>query len=154
VDERAPHLELTVTLPSETGSVPVVRRLAGQTLRALGVTDDDIEDVQLAITEACANVVKHAADTDTYEVKVNLGTERCAITVIDRGSGFDATLLTGEAHHEAEAGRGVRLMRALVDSLDFEFQPLDGSVVHMVKALHYDESNPLHSHRTPDARGA
>jgi serine/threonine-protein kinase RsbW len=145
---QAPRLELKVTLPSESGSVPVVRRLSGQTLRALGVTGDDIEDVQLAITEACGNVVRHAGDTDTYEVKVDLGPEQCAITVIDRGAGFDSTTITGDLEHEAEAGRGVRLMRALVDSVAFEHRPLKGTVVHMIKALRYDEAHPLRHERT------
>ncbi len=142
--ERAPHMELSVTLPSETSSVPVVRRLAGQTLRALGVTADDIEDVRLAITEACANVVNHASHTDTYVVQVKLGPEQCAIAVLDRGTGFDSTLVTDETQHDAETGRGLRLMRAMVDSVAFEHQPLAGTVVHLVKVLRYDGNHPLH----------
>jgi len=141
-----PNLAVSLSLPREGGSVPVVRRLAAQALRAFGVTSDDIDDVQLAISEACANVIDHAADTDTYEVKVELAANRCAITVVDQGGGFDATLVPGVAEISAEAGRGVALMRAVVDNLDFRSEPLAGAVVHMVKNLHYDPTHPLRPH--------
>ena len=90
IDGPAPHLDLSVILPNESASVPVVRRLAAQALRAFGVDSEDIDDVQLAITEACANVIDHSTDTDTYEVRFELAADRCAISVLDQGGGFDA----------------------------------------------------------------
>ena len=146
-----PNLDLSLSLPREGGSVPVVRRLAAQALRAFGVTSDDIDDVQLAISEACANVIDHAADTDTYEVKVELAANRCAITVVDQGGGFDATLVPGVAEISAEAGRGVALMRAMVDNLAFRSEPRAGAVVHMVKTLSYDATHPLRRHPSPES---
>jgi serine/threonine-protein kinase RsbW len=139
----APHLDLSLSLPRESGSVPVVRRLAAQALRAFGVADDDIDDVQLAISEACANVVEHATDADTYEVKVELAADRCAITVVDHGRGFDATTITGPPPPDAESGRGLLLMRALVDNIAFQSQPQAGAVVHMVKTLRFEADHPL-----------
>ncbi|WP_460822342.1 ATP-binding protein [Nocardioides ungokensis] len=138
-----PRLDLSVNLPRETVSVPVVRRLAAQALRAFGVADDDIDDVQLAISEACANVIDHAADTDSYEVQVELAADRCAITVVDHGGGFDDSAALDEAHPTAESGRGLILMQALVDNLAFTNEPQAGTVVHMVKMLAYDASHPL-----------
>ncbi len=142
--EAPPRLELAVSLPRESHSVPVVRRLSAQALHAFGVTADDIDDVELAITEACANVVEHATDSDTYEVNVELAADRCAITVIDRGYGFDAASIGSQDDDDAEGGRGLTLMRALVDNLDFTSEPMVGAVVHMVKALRYDRTHPLH----------
>jgi serine/threonine-protein kinase RsbW len=150
-DGPAPHLDLSLNLPRESGSVPVVRRLAAQALRAFGVTDDDIHDVELAISEACGNVIDHAADTDTYEVKVELAADRCAITVVDQGGGFDATAVPERAEQSAETGRGLALMRALVDNVAFQSEPQAGAVVHMVKGLRYDTSHPLWRHSEPSA---
>jgi serine/threonine-protein kinase RsbW len=138
-----PHLDLSVSLPRESVSVPVVRRLATQALRAFGVDDEDVDDVQVAITEACANVIDHAAATDTYDVKIELAADRCAITVVDQGVGFDATSVPRQAADDAEVGRGLTLMRALVDNLAFRNEPQAGAVVHMVKTLHYDASHPM-----------
>ncbi|QNN55027.1 ATP-binding protein [Nocardioides mesophilus] len=140
----APHLDLSVSLPRESVSVPVVRRLAAQALRAFGVDEENVDDVQLAITEACGNVIDHAGETDTYEVKIELAADRCAITVIDQGAGFDATAVPEQAAVDAEMGRGLTLMRALVDNVAFHNEPQAGAVVHMVKQLTYDSDHPLH----------
>jgi serine/threonine-protein kinase RsbW len=142
--ERVPHLDLSVALPRESVSVPVVRRLAAQALRAFGVHESDVDDVQLAITEACANVIDHAGATDTYDVKIELAADRCAITVIDQGGGFDAADVPAEVDNDAEMGRGLALMRALVDNVAFRNEPQAGAVVHMVKALAYEPDHPLH----------
>jgi serine/threonine-protein kinase RsbW len=122
----------------------VVRRLAAQALRAFGVVETDVDDVQLAITEACANVIDHAADTDTYDVKVELAADRCAITVLDQGGGFDAAAVPERPEDDSDVGRGLLLMRALVDNIAFTNEPQAGAVVHMVKALRYDRNHPLH----------
>jgi serine/threonine-protein kinase RsbW len=143
VEGPAPRLDLSVSLPSESGSVPVIRRLAAQALRAFGVHDEDIHDVQLAITEACANVIDHATESDSYEVRCELAADRCAITVLDRGEGFDASAVPDELDVTAEDGRGLSLMRALVDTIAFSSEPQDGAVVHMVKTLRYDAEHPL-----------
>ncbi len=141
--ETVPHLDLSVALPRESVSVPVVRRLAAQALRAFGVLDEDIDDVQLAITEACANVIDHAGATDTYDVKIELSADRCALTVVDQGGGFDVDEVPARAEDDAEMGRGVALMRALVDNVAFRNEPQAGAVVHMVKGLRYVEDHPL-----------
>ena len=157
-DGPVPRLNLSLTLPRESGSVPVVRRLAVQALTAFGVTREDVEDVELAITEACANVIDHAADTDTYEVQVELASDECAITVVDRGTGFDATEIDENAPDHSETGRGLALMRALVDNVAFRSEPRAGAVVHMVKTLRYDPDHPLwrrppRAGSAPDAEG-
>jgi serine/threonine-protein kinase RsbW len=142
-DRRAPQLDLSVNLPRETASVPIVRRLAAQALRAFGVVKQDVDDVQLAISEACANVIHHATDVDTYEVQFELAADRCAITVIDRGGGFDADAVPPQTSDTAEGGRGLALMRSLVDKIDFRSEPQAGAVVHMVKTLRFDKSHPF-----------
>jgi serine/threonine-protein kinase RsbW len=143
VEGPAPRLDLSVSLPSESASVPVVRRLAAQALRAFGVHDDDIDDVQLAISEACGNVIDHATESDSYEVRCELAMDRCAITVLDQGGGFDAAAVPGDLDVTAEDGRGLALMRALVDTIAFSSEPQDGAIVHMVKTLRYDAEHPL-----------
>ena len=141
--DPSPRLEMTVSLPRQSHSVPVIRRLAAQILRAFGVAADSIHDVELAISEACANVIQHAVDSEGYEVSIELAADRCAITVLDRGEGFDATTVSDQDDDDAESGRGLTLMRALVDNLNFVSEPKIGAVVHMVKRLDYDQSHPF-----------
>jgi hypothetical protein len=44
---------------------------------------------------------------------------------------------------DAESGRGLMLMRALVDNVAFRSEPRAGAVVHMVKTLRFDRAHPL-----------
>lgn len=141
--DPSPRLEMTVSLPRQSHSVPVIRRLSAQILRAFGVAADSIHDVELAISEACANVIQHAVDSEGYEVSIELAADRCALTVIDRGEGFDASSVGEQGDGDAESGRGLSLMRALVDNLNFVSEPKIGAVVHMVKRLDYDSSHPF-----------
>ena len=141
--EPSPRLEMTVSLPRQSHSVPVIRRLSAQILRAFGVAADSIHDVELAISEACANVIQHAVDSEGYEVSIELAADRCAITVLDRGEGFDASVVSDQEDDDAESGRGLTLMRALVDNLNFVSEPKIGAVVHMVKQLDYDDNHPF-----------
>ena len=63
--------------------------------------------------------------------------------MLDRGDGFDATSVKDQKDDDAESGRGLSLMRALVDNLNFVSEPKVGAVVHMVKRLDYDHSHPF-----------
>lgn len=141
--DPSPRLEMTVSLPRQSHSVPVIRRLSAQILRAFGVAADSIHDVELAISEACANVIQHAVDSEGYEVSIELAADRCAITVLDRGEGFNAEGVRDQDDVDAESGRGLQLMRALVDNLNFVSEPKIGAVVHMVKQLDYDSNHPF-----------
>ena len=72
---------------------------------------------------------------------MEVAADRCSITVLDHGRGFDGTSEHGR--DEDETGRGLRLMQALVDRLAFRNEPQAGTVVHMVKNLEYDSEHPL-----------
>jgi serine/threonine-protein kinase RsbW len=72
----------------------------------------------LALTEACANVVQHAGEHDDYQVDVAIDDQICRITVLDNGQGFDPEA-TPTPISPLDGGRGLMLMRALVDTLHF-----------------------------------
>jgi len=114
------NVHFSVRLPTDAQSVPLVRGLLRQALQFLGVPETGIAELVLALTEACANVVQHAADAEEYQVDVDIDDEICRISVVDDGEGFDPAL-TAIAQEKApvDAGRGLLLMRALVDRLDF-----------------------------------
>jgi serine/threonine-protein kinase RsbW len=126
-----------LSLPRDEASVPVVRRLCKSALDDLGVHETCVSDIELAVTEACTNVLKHAHGTpDIYDVNVEFNDHDCSIRVIDSGAGFDASK---EGREEAlvgdESGRGIHLIRALVDNVQFTSRPEDGTVVHLEKRL-------------------
>ena len=138
------QISLTLNLPRDELSVPVARRIVDASMRTVGVSDGCVDDVSLALTEACTNVLKHSGPGDEYEVSVRLTDDVCSIEVTDVGRGFDFdTLQSGDASTEAERGRGVALMKLLVDRVHFQSKPEAGSVVHMEKQLEYVDGSLL-----------
>lgn len=107
-------------------------------MQMLGVDDDCVAQIELAVTEACTNVLRHVEGTDAeYEVSVAVNEKQCDIRLVDAaGQIFDhESAGRSEAHPESESGRGIFLMRAMVDELNFVSEPETGSVVHLVKKL-------------------
>jgi serine/threonine-protein kinase RsbW len=138
------EISLALNLPRDELSVPVARRIVDASMRTVGVRGTCVDDVTLAMTEACTNVLKHSGPGDEYEVSLRLEDDICSIEVTDVGRGFDFdTLGSGDTDTEEERGRGVQLMKLLVDSVQFESKPEAGSVVHMEKQLEYLDGSLL-----------
>ena len=112
------NVAFSVRLPTDAESVPLVRGLLRQALQFLGVDEAGIEEIVLALTEACANVVRHAGEHEEYQVDIAIDDQACRISVLDDGNGFDVAA-TEAAPSPLEGGRGLILMRALVDRLAF-----------------------------------
>ena len=138
------ELKLTLALPRDEYSVPVARRVLARSLEVIGVQETVVADIELALTEACTNVLDHAADTDEYEVSAGIDGTVCVIEVIDRGGGFDSAAKgLADADPSAEDGRGIQLMRALVDKVTFDSRPQVGTVVHLEKQLTWNDGSVL-----------
>jgi serine/threonine-protein kinase RsbW len=146
------EIRFTLQLPRDAMSVPVVRRVLAATMTTLGVEREYVHDIGIALTEACTNVLDHAAGDDEYEVIAGLDDNVCVIQVVDRGRGFDGEHLGhAEADPNAEEGRGIQLMRALVDRVHFRSRPESGTVVHLEKTLAFRDGSAIRqlSERTP-----
>lgn len=138
------EIVLTLALPRDAMSVPVARRIVDVSLRSVGVVTACASDVAVALSEACTNVLKHSGPGDEYEVRFELANDVCTIKVVDVGTGFDPSDLSASgAPPDAERGRGVQLIRAMVDRLSFSSRPCEGSVVSMEKTLEYADGSLL-----------
>jgi serine/threonine-protein kinase RsbW len=114
------EIEFTVRLPVDSHSVPFVRGLCRKALEHLKVDTSTVEEITLALTEACANVVQHSGDGSDYEVAVRIDDGACRISVWDEGAGSDVPDLSQPVDPTGDGGAGLVLMRALVDELAFE----------------------------------
>ena len=138
------EIKLTLALPRDALSVPVVRRILKSAMDVLGVDDDVTADVEVALTEAATNVLKHAGEGDSYEVSAGIDGKMVVIEIVDRGTGFDASDLGHTvAAAGAEEGRGIQLMRELVDQVTFERHEAHGTVVHLEKRLEWDKDSVI-----------
>jgi serine/threonine-protein kinase RsbW len=138
------EIAFKLSLPRDEISVPVVRHISRDALLKLGVQPDCVSDIELAVTEACTNVLHHADNTDDiYEVSFEVNERRAEIRVVDTGRGFEEGDIA-LSEDSAESGRGIFLMKALVDDLKFVSEPEKGTVVHLVKHLVVEEGSLLH----------
>lgn len=93
------------------------------------LADDRIDDLKLAVSEACTNAIDAHAHNDTDDrvvVRWKEGDDRLEIAVNDSGPGFDPTSLpehppvTDPERLNFERGLGIPLIRSLVDQVDFK----------------------------------
>jgi serine/threonine-protein kinase RsbW len=142
-------LRLVLRLPRDPVTVPVTRRTVDCALDAIGVSDECRDDVMLALTEVCSNVVRHAEESDDYTVTVTATANRCTIDVCDSGTGLSPDVTTIERPNPsplsatnqpfqpgstAEHGRGLSIVRAVMDVVQVVAGP-SGVAIHMVKQL-------------------
>ena len=129
-------MSVRLSLPRDADSIPAVRRLLRCALAVLHVDRQSGADLEIALTEACANVVKHASGADEFEVRLDVGQDRCAIDVLDNGAGFDPVSVTGRpAAADSERGRGLYLIRALGENVRMHSAPRTGSLIHFEKSF-------------------
>lgn len=135
-----PHELVRLEIPALPAFVGVARTVVAAVATSVrGIDDDRLEDLRIAVSEACTNAVE-AHQAVGMEQRVVL---RCLIDptnlevrVEDSGSGFDPASVPTRppvidpAHPGPERGWGLLLIRALVD--DVRFVPSDeGTAVHL-----------------------
>jgi serine/threonine-protein kinase RsbW len=142
------ELSLALTLPRDEQTVSVARHIVRNAMEQVGVEATCIYDFELALSEACTNVLLHSGPGDQYVVRLNLEDPLGVIRVIDVGHGFDsAGLLAEDPMLEAERGRGLGLMHALVDRVDFTSRAEVGTIVTLEKALTFNNGAVLAGRR-------
>jgi anti-sigma regulatory factor (Ser/Thr protein kinase) len=113
--------------------VSVIRHVLGAFAEAMRLPDDLVEDLRLAVTEACTNVVRHAYPQDVrgpVEVSIRPEDESVSVVVADRGRGI------GTSSDTTGPGLGLPLIAAIADEVELQPVPGGGSRVAMTFARH------------------
>ena len=147
------EIKMVLYLPRDAVSVPVGRQVLDSCLETLGVTPDTRADIALALSEACANVIRHAGPGEDYEVQVSAKHCRCAIEVVNSGSRNSEPARDGREPGEeqpdglapaddlvpalAEHGRGLKIIDAVTDNLQLTDNRSHGTTVHFEKTLEW-----------------
>src|SRR5262249_31175352 len=120
---------LSLRLSADPSSVPVARRSVCRAIRAVGVEESVLERVQLAVTEACANVVIHAyrdhPEPGELGIEVVLGPDNVCVRVRDKGRGVTPRL------DSPGLGLGLPLIGALASKVDIRACQRSGTEVAM-----------------------
>jgi serine/threonine-protein kinase RsbW len=169
--KSVPDVKFCLVFRCEAVSVPVMRRVLGDTLRGLGVDEESVYDIALAATEACTNVLMHGGRrVRGYTVVTSVGAVRCQVEVAGEGAGAvlqetgpvetgmrpagtavpaaaDGALGQTGIAQLAESGRGLAVMRACVDTVRMDSSPERGTVVTMSKHIRWSRDAPLRQFR-------
>jgi anti-sigma regulatory factor (Ser/Thr protein kinase) len=125
--------DVKLTLPARPENVAVIRHVLGAFAEALLLSDGLVEDLRLAVTEACTNVVRHAyaaGGPGPVEVTIRPDDDVVTVVVADRGRGI------GASSDIAGPGLGLPLIAAIADEVELQPRPGGGSRVAMTFARH------------------
>ena len=126
-----------LTIPAKAEYIVLGRLALSSLARLQPLTDEELSDLKLALTEACTNSVKHAyADRPgVVEIVYELHADRVAIEVADDGVGFRPEPDDDESDELDEGGLGLAIIRALSDELEIGERNGGGSRIRFVKLL-------------------
>ncbi|URN01660.1 ATP-binding protein [Actinomadura madurae] len=80
-------MRFSLALPRDARSIPVVRRVVGDALRGLGVSEGCVDDLLVAVSEACTNVVQHVRTAGDYRVTGHVDAGMGQFKIMDGGRG-------------------------------------------------------------------
>jgi serine/threonine-protein kinase RsbW len=135
-------IQVDVVVPTQTKYLDLIGSLGEHVAKALDNFTGDREalayQLNLVLTEATVNVIKHACVDDPkhcVRVTILLEEEELNIKVYDYGQGFDLEAVPlPDFDHPGESGMGLFLIRSLMDSVTYTRQG-DYNVLEITKYL-------------------
>jgi len=131
-----------VMLPAQPRYVGLARALLRATALHMGFTEAQAAEMSVAMSEAYTNVIVHA-NTPWVTLRYAAEAQAMTIEVEDDGEGFDIAILDQPYRPDAEVGRGMHLIRSLMDTVECQSSPM-GTLVRMIlrKAARAREGRP------------
>ncbi len=117
---------VNLSLPCRPEYVSVARLTASFVANQMGFDIEAIEDIKLAVGEACNNAVLHSGNSSTYQLELKNMESSLIIEVKDSGRGFDKEAYKApELGQLQENGLGLFIIKSLMD--DVEIQTFEGN---------------------------
>jgi serine/threonine-protein kinase RsbW len=131
--------ENQISIPSSLDYLKDVDYFVEAKLKKCGLTESDLADVAISVTEAVTNAVIHGNKNDLQKrVTITLEIREPDITVWvkDQGNGFDPNSVPSPVENDnvlKKVGRGIFILKSLMDEVDFTIEPGEGTVVKFTK---------------------
>ncbi|MHB8881961.1 MAG: ATP-binding protein [Thermodesulfovibrionales bacterium] len=137
---------VSVTVPSHPKYLCVIRDITARMADISGMDGETVDQVKLAVDEACANVIKHAYrgdTTKTFSVKFRVKEEQFEVVIEDSGPKADPSCLRGRDLDDIRpGGLGVHFIKRVFDSFAFDKRKKKGNRLRLIKRL--DRGNDHH----------
>ena len=130
-----------ISIPSSLDYIATVDEFLEDWLRAKDIPEDIIADLAIAVTELVNNAIKHGNRKDVTKkvtVILNYSDGEARASVTDQGPGFNPDNIPSPVAEEnllKEIGRGIFIVRSLMDDVRFTFPPEGGTTVTVVKRI-------------------
>ena len=131
--------EIVLSIPSEDRYVYLLDLVVSYVAKEMEFDEETTEQVNLAVIEAGTNAIRHGNGNDpekTALFRFCLEEDKLTVSVKDCGSGFDPEEVGDPLSPEnfmKPCGRGIFLMRALMDEVEYNVDKSDGTEVRLVK---------------------
>jgi serine/threonine-protein kinase RsbW len=126
-----------LSIPSELRLLPLARRFVESVCQAGGLDQAATNAIVLAVNEATGNVIRHAhrdQPTTPLHIECRLLADGIEVSIIDQGPAFDLNAVPHLDPGEVRVGgRGVFLMRQLMDELSTQPGSQGGNILRMIK---------------------
>jgi serine/threonine-protein kinase RsbW len=130
---------LVITIPSHPKFLSVTRAVTGRLAQLYELAEETVEEIKLAVDEACANVIKHAYKGDTSKkIMLKFQVTRGAFTVIIEDSGI--TVRTGQVKGRnlddiRPGGLGVHFIKKVFDTFEFDKRKGKGNRLTLIRHM-------------------
>ncbi|MCH7678216.1 ATP-binding protein [candidate division KSB1 bacterium] len=133
--------EYQLKIPSQSDNLSIIRDVVSKVARRIGFNTDEASKIELAVDEACTNVIKHAYANNSnqmIEVSIKVDRKKLIIIVADKGKGFNPDEIKLPDLNESikegrKGGLGLCLIKTLMDKVEFEIKPGLKNKVKMIK---------------------
>jgi len=123
-------------IPSKAEWVAVARLAVAAVANRLRFSIEEIEDVKLAVAEACTNCIQHAVGSDQIEITCEIEANGLTVRVRDHGHGTRPDTIGSRRIAEPRVGGlGVFLIRSLMDTVEYDVHPDSGTNLVMTKKV-------------------
>jgi putative Holliday junction resolvase len=132
---------LDVSIPASIEYLPLVDTVCQAFCGWAGVDRESTDEIAMAVVEGATNAVVHGSKCQrSKKVRVVFRRTRSeiSVSVIDRGEGFDPSKIpdpTDQSNLLKESGRGIFIMKQVMDTVDFEEAEGGGTLVRMTKKI-------------------
>lgn len=133
--------KISLELPAKCDYVKIARFTASVIANSVGFDVEEIDDIKVALSEACNNAVTHGktntkSDNFKIDFSVDEDNNRLVIEVSDSGSGFKINdYVEPDLENPKESGLGIYIMKALMDEVEVKSEDSGGTKVTLIKKL-------------------
>jgi serine/threonine-protein kinase RsbW len=120
-------------IPGKPEWVAVARLTIAAIANRLPFTVEEIEDLKLAIAEACTNAIQGGRGSESIDIRCETASDHIRIHVRDRGARLPEPVPAGKP--APVEGLGIFLIQALMDSVEHSVDPERGSQLTMTKRV-------------------